>query len=213
MEAEVRRHNSVLRWDLQLILCPRERGCIAVPEAAIPARDVFHIAVRHFPYDWQSTLAPDSGCDLFFPPILSAHWSHEEYHGPVCSTKLWAGERFRQPQNWRLKAEGRPLLHCEQRILMGFWHNAHFRTKINLRGGWHEGDLDDTIPEEQWRCGWRAESSSQLSQKTKNLHKWKKNQQTSVTENSSIPFFYTANSGRGFYRFILNVNIPVETSQ
>lgn len=46
-------------------------------------------------------------------------------------------------------AEGRPLLHCEQRILLGFWHNAHFRTKINLRGGWHEGDLDDTIPEEQ----------------------------------------------------------------
>lgn len=36
----------------------------------------------------------------FFPQlILSAHWSHEEYHGPVCSTKLWAGERFRQPQN------------------------------------------------------------------------------------------------------------------
>lgn len=99
MEAEVRRHNSVLRWDLQLILCPRERGCIAVPEAAVPAGDVFHIAVQHFPYDWQSTLAPDSGCDLFFPPILSAHWSLKEYHGPVCSTKLWAGERFRQPQN------------------------------------------------------------------------------------------------------------------
>lgn len=41
----------------------------------------------------------------------------------------------------------------------------------------------------------------------------KKTQQTLVTENSSIPFFYTANSGRVFYRFILNVNIPVETSQ
>lgn len=51
MEAEVWRHNSVLRWDSQLILCPRERGCIALPEAAIPAGDVFHIAVQHFPYD------------------------------------------------------------------------------------------------------------------------------------------------------------------
>lgn len=49
--------------------------------------------------------------------------------------------------------------------------------------------------------------------KQKTFTNEKKKQQTSVTENSSIPFFYTANSGRGFYRFILNVNIPVETSQ
>lgn len=142
----------------------------------------------------------------FFPQlILSAHWSHEEYHGPVCSTKLWAGERFRQPQNpgehggWR---EASSALWAKD--VAGFLAQCTLQEKDKPQRGLAWGRFG-------WHHSWRAMMLRMKSWKLFTTFTNEKKQQTSVTENSSIPFFYTANSGRVFYRFILNVNIPVET--
>lgn len=167
MEAEVQRHNSVLRRDSQLILCPRESGYIAVPEAANPIVDVFHIAVQHFPYSWQSPLAPDSGSDFravfWFVFYLSSFSKLKPWGLSVPQTLHWAltwREYLTPPKAvlvlWLRTASSAPPAKDAPRLLPQYsvQGTSKYQRRADMEVGWMAPlpAAEELNAEREWSC-------------------------------------------------------------